>query len=133
MCVLAQTKFGLQPIFWSDCNEERGLPNFVARFNPGRPGANSVRRKWRLLCGSISKCGLNDKVYGPGNVNAIKGSRCTQKPDATCAEKVASRGHMTTLANMAWDANAASTTNTYINTAPSRQPFDGAQWNKRER
>jgi DNA/RNA endonuclease G (NUC1) len=39
---------------------------------------------------------------------------------------------LATLSQLWWDKEAAEATNTYVNTVPTRQPFDGGQWNARE-
>lgn len=127
VCVLAATADeGIVPIFWSDFDRNRGVPNFVAYRHLGRRKVVKVKRNWKSLPG------LRDTAFRPGFVSASATSHCSMQPDAACGEQVSSRGHLATLAAMSWDFNAASATNTYANAAPSRQPFDGAQWNKRE-
>merc|ERR1712157_631596 len=89
VCVLAQTSEGVFPVFWSDYNPKRKLPNFVAYINSGRPRAQKeFERKWRKLPGFV------DKVYYPGELNKVAGSHCVEKPDCACAERVSSRGHL---------------------------------------
>lgn len=129
VCVLAATlNKGVQPIFWSDYNKARGIPNFVAYLNRGMAKSKSIssRSKWKSLPG------FKDKIYGPSAVKVTRNSHCNLKPDCACGEKVSSRGHMATYSHMYWDSKSAGATNTYVNTVPVRQPFDGAQWNARE-
>lgn len=130
LCMLAKTRKGVQPIFWSDYNVKRGIPNFVAYVNKGwskEPGS-LPKRKWRTLTG------FPDKTYATSDVKTSSSSHCAKEDqeDCACYEKVSSRGHLATLSHLSWDKVAATATNTYVNTMPARQPFDGAQWNARE-
>lgn len=128
ICMLAKSSSGTVPVFWSEYNFARGVPNFVAYKQRGIGGSASVSRDWKTLPN------FGDKAYATGAVSISAASHCSGSlADCACKEKVSSRGHMATLSDFSWDAKAAGATNTYINTVPSRQPFDGEAWNARER
>eukprot|EP00747_Dinoflagellata_sp_TGD_P121970 gnl/TRDRNA2_/TRDRNA2_173523_c0_seq12.p1 gnl/TRDRNA2_/TRDRNA2_173523_c0~~gnl/TRDRNA2_/TRDRNA2_173523_c0_seq12.p1 ORF type:complete len:174 (-),score=16.45 gnl/TRDRNA2_/TRDRNA2_173523_c0_seq12:272-793(-) len=73
-----------------------------------------------------------DVSYRPGPVKSC--CWCANRSDdGVCGSDVSSRGHLAPLAAFQPSHGDMLATNVYLNTAPTRQPFDGAQWARREK
>jgi len=131
VCVLSHDGNGgnEHAVYYVEYNQKRNLPNLVAYNIPGttyKKGAKVVRT-W-----GYAQTGL-DRAYGPLPL-AIHGSDwCASHPmDGVCTAKVGTRGHLATMSAFQPSFNDMYATCVYLNTFPSRQPFDGKQWNRFE-
>lgn len=144
VCILVQVdpenEWALE---YSEYNNDRNVPNFVAFKairTEGQPVASiDCRVRWTPVCPKMGhgtklhtlekRCrGVVDFQYGTGKLTVRKCSMA----DTACKEKVGSRGHMAPVKLNAWSSNVCAATMMFLNVFPSRQPFDGAQWSRRE-
>jgi len=132
------------PLEYSEYNNDRNIPNFVA-FKAIRAEGRTVkgehcRTHWSPVCPHAApgtelaaleeKCkGVVDFDYKVGQLDI---SNCSQS-DLACNEHITTRGHMSPVQINSWNRQLCSATMMYLNAFPARQPFDGTQWNKRER
>lgn len=127
VCVLSHDGRGgnLHAVYYSEYNTLKHRPNFVAYLIPGTPTKRrvKVKRDW----GSAQQ-GL-DAAYGTGDVNACCWCEQHKNDSRVCGPRVSTRGHLATMSAFQSLERDMKTTNVFLNTVPTRQPFDGRQWN----
>lgn len=147
VCILTNQGSQKRPQWWpleySEYNNNRNVPNFVAYKVLGKAAlhdSTECRRQWKPVCPKGRKdstlalfekrCnGVVDFHFKTGKLH----SKDCFVHDSACARQVDSRGHMSPVKQNAWSLDMCASSMMFVNVFPSRQPFDGAQWAQRER
>lgn len=131
VCVLSHDGHGQDEhaVYYSEYNRKRHVPNLIAYKIPGGavPNHTHVNRDW----GPALK-GL-DLAYGPMPLTVKSSGWCDNHTlIGDCNTAINTRGHLATMSAFQPSYQDMFATCVYLNTFPSREPFDGAQWNRYE-
>jgi len=132
VCVLSHDGNGEREraVYYSEYNSKKHIPNLIAYNIPGNRVPNQhthITRTW----GPAHK-GL-DLAYGPMPVKIMSSGWCENNTLAgDCNVEIGTRGHLATMSAFQPSYQDMYATCVYLNTFPSREPFDGTQWNRYE-
>jgi len=130
-CVLSHDGEGNdeRAVYYSEYNRKRHVPNLIAYKIPGNAVSKTTHesRDW----GPALK-GL-DLAYGPMPATVKTSGWCENHTlSGDCNTVIGTRGHLATMSAFQPSYQDMYATCVYLNTFPSREPFDGAQWNRYE-
>jgi len=116
-------------VYYSEYNSKRHVPNLIAYKIPGNAVSTTTQesRDW----GPALK-GL-DLAYGPMPDMVKTSGWCKNHTlSGDCNTAINTRGHLATMSAFQPSFHDMFATCVYLNTFPSREPFDGQQWNRYE-